>query len=361
MKSSSVIKKRNSGIELLRIILILCVILMHYIERGGGQYNNVGFNYDCLLFIECACVGAVDAFILISGYYLCKTSKRTLIKPLKLLLMVAIIRVAHYVLTSLRSGNVIDVSVLLPMLIPHNWFLILYIALYFISPLFNVVFKYLTKTLVKRFLLVAIILFSVWTTSWDTFLNAFSLDTNWMSTIGMYGDQRGYNIVNFCLMYCIGAYIRIYGIENKYSATKLILVVILLIFAIFGWSLIYKIFTGRVVQIPRYYCSPLVILLATSVFLLFAKKSFHSAIINCLSRATFMVFITHEYFFTFLPIDMITALNPILMILIIICMACVLYLAGFIVYVLYSIVEIPLFKMLCKLCPCLSKDIYYNE
>ena len=71
---------RNSSIELLRIIMMMGVIILHYNNSNlGGGYRYVkegSLNNYYLFFLNNLFVYAVDIFIMISGYFLCKTENR---------------------------------------------------------------------------------------------------------------------------------------------------------------------------------------------------------------------------------------------------------------------------------------------
>ena len=62
---------RKSNIELLRIILIIMIITLHYLNGGiGGALSNTNpntFNYYLITFIESLCIVAVNVFIIITG------------------------------------------------------------------------------------------------------------------------------------------------------------------------------------------------------------------------------------------------------------------------------------------------------
>lgn len=83
---------RSSNIELLRIFAILGVIVLHYnnADMGGGfRFVLPGsLNYYLLHFLENLFICAVNLFLLISGYFLCTSFKRSLLKPLQLLIQV---------------------------------------------------------------------------------------------------------------------------------------------------------------------------------------------------------------------------------------------------------------------------------
>ena len=80
-------KVRKSNIELLRILLIVMVIVLHFNngEMGGGFANASGTNYRMLQLFEAFSICAVDTFVLISAYFLSGTQKRNMLKPISLI------------------------------------------------------------------------------------------------------------------------------------------------------------------------------------------------------------------------------------------------------------------------------------
>ena len=85
-------KERQSNIELLRILAIMGVIVLHYnnAEMGGGGLGYVAkdsINEWVLRFFESVFICAVDLFVLITGYFMCK-SQISIRKYVKLFLEV---------------------------------------------------------------------------------------------------------------------------------------------------------------------------------------------------------------------------------------------------------------------------------
>lgn len=99
MKDNGLLK-RNSNIEFLRIILILMVLTMHFInsEMGGGANYNfyVSNNKILLQLLNSLSVCAVNCFMIISGYFLAYNKKVKLWKVLELLLIVIFYRLIDY-------------------------------------------------------------------------------------------------------------------------------------------------------------------------------------------------------------------------------------------------------------------------
>lgn len=61
-------KRRDYGIELLRIISMCMIIMLHTLKRSGLLYIDCSFRYGFVWFVEICCYCAVNCFVLISGY-----------------------------------------------------------------------------------------------------------------------------------------------------------------------------------------------------------------------------------------------------------------------------------------------------
>ncbi len=67
------VKKRNANMELLRMISMLMVVMLHGLGKSGLLVNlsiSGGANATIAWLLESLSLGAVNIFILISGYYL---------------------------------------------------------------------------------------------------------------------------------------------------------------------------------------------------------------------------------------------------------------------------------------------------
>ena len=202
-------KERQSNIELLRILAIAGVIVLHYnnpVVGGGITYATEGsLNFYVLYFLLSIFVCAVDLFMLISGYFLCESKKRSLWKPIKLLIQVMIFRAVLYLLNTVLQSESFSVKSALASLIPANYFVILYCVVYLLSPYINVMLERLSEKNSRVLVMLSICLFSVYPTMVDVLGEIRGEQFIGLSSIGMYGSQWGYNAVNFTLMYLLGA------------------------------------------------------------------------------------------------------------------------------------------------------------
>ena len=206
--------QRDSSIELLRIILAMGVIILHYNNAsigGGFKYvNNGGLNQSYLYIMQNLSICAVDAFILISGYFLSKNENRKFSRVVELIFQLIVFRLVGYFIECAIKKDFSFTSMLFSLL-PVNYYAILYVVLYITSPYINILIKNLDKTKFRKMLFLFLIIFSVETTIVDI-ISIFQ-KVNGLSAIGLYGSQNGYTIVNFILLYFLGAYIRQYPLS----------------------------------------------------------------------------------------------------------------------------------------------------
>ena len=87
----SVINKRNSNLELYRVLTMLAIVAHHYVVNSGllGLISGNYFNPRNLFFLLFGMWGktGINCFVLITGYFMC-TSQITLRKFLKLILQI---------------------------------------------------------------------------------------------------------------------------------------------------------------------------------------------------------------------------------------------------------------------------------
>ena len=355
-ESDDVIKvrtPRDSNIELLRIITMLGVIILHYNNRGIGEglkYAIEGsVNYYILSFFESLFICAVDLFILISGYFMIKTQKRSFIKPMKLIIQVIVFKFGIYFLSIVVGNSTFSLRHLVSQFIPNNYFVILYTALYFISPYINIVMRSLDEKQLKRFVFTVFVIFSVYAVIADILGNLRGKSFIGLSSIGMYGSQNGYTIVNFTLMYIIGAYIKLN--EERFKSirqTKL-----LLIFgALVGIDMIEEIIKHmlhRTSGSAYSYLNPVVILCAATVFLIFRNlKTGHIPLINVMAKGSFTVFLLHNIFMKHIGIRRFVTGNPIIMVIHVIISSIMLYFICFVAYFIYDKISDPIYKRICS-------------
>lgn len=280
--------------------------------------------------------------MIISGYFSCRSTRTTLQKPVKLLVQVMSFSLVWNLLANGIKGTW-TIKGVIGSLIPANYFVILYIATYLLSPYLNLLYERMNK----NFLILLLLLFSFWPTLVEVFAQLTGREWNGLSTIGMYGSQWGYQIVNFIMMYFIGMFIRKYseklrGVKTYY----LVLLFVCVTAAITIWASISE-YCGYSRNMAWIYCNSLVIVEAVLVFLLFSRLSIGSIKqINKLASACFTVFLAHGYFITHIKIEWAVRQNSLIMLGHIVACIILIYLICFIVDVAYRFIYKAFFKRL---------------
>jgi len=326
---------RDSNIELLRIFAILGVIILHYNNEtiGGGLRYAAGgsFNRMALYAIESLCICAVNVFILITGYFSCTSTRADLKKAAALLIQVSLFRTATY-LFSLMQGVSFSISELFVSLLPVNWFVMLYVGMYLLSPYINLLLSRLSAKGLRALLILSFVLFSLWPTLVYGLEEHHGFFLTGLNTIALAGGDRGYTLIQFLLIYLIGAYIRLSNLKIKlcYSIPLLLASFLLLTLE-----------SSQSTATAWAYCNPLVITEAVALFAIFRKLRFKSSVINTLAKSAFTCYLAHIFFLKHYRIEYAVNASPLYMLCHIVFAAISVYLFCFITYVVYSLIAKP--------------------
>ena len=353
--------ERKSNIELLRIFAALGVIILHYNNPSlGGGFENVTdlpVNQAIMTFLEVLFICAVNLYVIITGYFMSSSLKRDVLKPIELVTQMFVFEIVFYLIKEIPSGNPFSMATLIGYFTPSYWFVFVYIALYLVSPYINLMWKHLEKNKKKTLLVISLFLFSVYPIFWEIILNLFGEQiwgtdansvygfTQGVSTIGLFGSQGGYSIVNFVLMYLIGAYLK--NSETKISQGKLFVLLMLNIALIIAWTYAEKFITGNPINATTAwnYENPLVISESVIIFLIFKNaKIKNSKIINKLAAASFPSYLIHLNLLEYCGIADHVTKNPALMIVHIVVCVILIYIISFIIFIIYGLIFDPIFS-----------------
>ncbi len=127
--------------------------------------------------------------------------------------------VTIFIVFLIMNGGVIDIKTLLsvfPIVCGRsNWYVTVYFVVLLISPVLNLIVKYLDMNIYKRMLVIVFILFSV-VPSCFFWIDQFDL-------------HDGYSILWYCYLYLVAAYIKKYGIRLRNGVLYLMMASILLL------------------------------------------------------------------------------------------------------------------------------------
>lgn len=276
-------QKRNSSLELLRIIAMFFIVISHYSVHGGFELNSINLIYNKVL-LQMSTLGSlgVNIFVLISSYFL--VSKEFDIKRIiKIMMQVLFYSLVIYIIFLLFNNAEFSIKSLLtncfPVIFKNYWFATTYIILCILSPFLNKMIKSLDK---KDLRLLIIIIFIIESIIPTMLLQNFNIN----------------EIIDFVLLYMIAAYIKFYPKDialNKNLKEKKLLVISIFILLTLVLSL--DLFAP---QFSAYYIflfhrnSPIIIVIAFCIFVLFLNKSFYSSNINKIAKFTFGVYLIHD-------------------------------------------------------------------
>lgn len=279
-------KKRNSNIELLRIISIIFIVISHYSVHNGiiNSNLNIGLNRFILEISTLGNIGVI-IFILISGYFMIESKNIKLKKILRLIFQVQFYSIIIYTICTILGK--IDFSFtnmiksILPITFKEYWFATAYIVLYLISPFLNQYLNKIDITSYKKYIIFMIF---------------------WVSVLPTFTSQDFYSneIFQFILFYSIGGYIRKYGFFNKKEKLNNVilygsfLLIILSVITIDLLSIkIPFLNTHSTYFFNRY--SILAIAFSISLFNVFIKMpNQENKLINFISGGVFGVYLIHD-------------------------------------------------------------------
>lgn len=352
-------RERESNVELLRILAMLGVVALHYNNPsiGGGLAFAEGNAVNtCMLYgVEALFVCAVDLFVLISGYFMATSSRRGLGKPLELVVQTTVFAVLCYLAGCALGSAELTVKGVVWALLPTNYFVVLYVALYFASPYINRAMVGLSVRALRRMVIVLGVVFMAYPEAVDVLGEAVGRQFVGMSTVGMYGSQWGYTIVNFAMMYVVGAYLRLTGGSTRVSTSKLAIALCATVLALAAWGYADHRVGYEVEPSGWEYCNPLVALEAVLAFTLFKRLDLGSnRVINVLAKGSFTVFLLHGFLLGQVDVEPYAAGNPALLVLHLACTCVGIYLACWLAWLVYDKATAPIWR---RARPALSRDV----
>lgn len=281
-------KVRESNFELLRCIFMFMVVLVHYNNTSMGKaflyVEPNSINQYFTYFMESLAIIGTNGFVLLTGYFSWKKEETSLRKPIGLLIYVAAYKVAFFFFNMILLKEPFSIKTFAFSFVPSNWYITLYVVLVLLSPYINILLKQLTKKSQLTLIVIMMLVFSVWPTVLDVAGGVIGMDTMGMNTVALNGADGGYTIVNFVMLYIIGATISQHDLLKhslKWDLIGYILCSIILtvqeLMLCAGWS----------------YANPIVILSTVCFFNIFRKIHVSSNVINVISKASLGVFLIH--------------------------------------------------------------------
>ena len=303
--------KRNSGIDLLRILSMLGIIGLHVVNQGG-IINNLSLysaKYYIVLFMLAILYASVNIFAIMTGYLSVnkRQNKNTRIVELISIMIFwsLVITGIFYIfnLYNIRSQGIKDlIGCLFPFIVGRYWYITCYVLVFFMMPYINTFINNINKDVFKKMLIILFVLFTV-------IPNIIHSD--------LFVINNGYSPFWLIFCYMIGAYIRLYKNDYKTKLYKIAAPILLAyIFNIVVKIILLKAFNKE--SDSNWfinYISPFIVWFSTEVFILFkgigVKSEKISAIIKQISISSFSVYIIHchKVIFDYINKDLFMFLN----------------------------------------------------
>ena len=284
-------KERNSNIELYRIIVMLLIVMHHYVVNSGllDEMFKTPLAPESIFLFLFGMWGktGINCFVLITGYFMCKSSI-SLRKFVKLLLQIELYNILFGCIFLYTGHIFLSVSSLIQIVNPipsvNTGFISCFLLFYLFIPFLNILLNNLSKS---QHLLLLVLSLGIYTI---------------LGTIPRIGVTFNY-ITWFCVLYVVASYIRIYGIwrsEDKmfWGGVSLVLILISVLSVLV--MLFRGVYSGVALNwgLLMFFVSDsnklLAFLVSVSTFMFF--KNIHirqSKLINTIASCTFGVLLIH--------------------------------------------------------------------
>lgn len=289
-------KERHYGLDLLRIMSMLGVIGIHFLNQGGWM-ASADSTWEVLIgrVLLSLCFCSVNVFAMLTGYLYAQRKTVHSASVLSLLLTTLFYCVAIPVAFAflkpglLRSFADVYRWAIHPPLMGWYWYILCYVLLFMMIPYINALIRSLQQIQLRRMLLILFLALSVLTTFGLN--DYFKLD-------------EGYSPFWLIFCYMVGAYIKLYKDDlPRDRIWKWSVALVASVALVVGlWSILGNETIRTWCQI-LYYPSPFMVLQAALLLLIFSKLHIRSApvrkIITAASSGAFSTYIIHTHILVF--------------------------------------------------------------
>ena len=255
-----VIQRRNSNIELLRIIIMFMILLLHSNFFAFG--NPIGYSFISFsrCFAEAFTLTPVNIFVLITGFF---GTRFTIRKSMNLIFQVFFCVVPISLILSICGIIVFDYH---SFVFHKYWFINAYIVLLVVTPVLNAATEILTQREFKSVLISFYIVIFI-----SSIIELQGIDIKY-----------GYSLLWFIFLYLLGRYVNHY----QPSLLKKQLIALILISCLGNSILIFTLHRCD-------YVNPFIVIQSVCTLLLFAKFDIKSNVINTIAASTTMVYLVN--------------------------------------------------------------------
>ncbi len=285
VQTTIVRKKRDSNMELLRILAMLIIMIVHADFRA----LNVPSSSDALiepfptlgkLLVESFSIIGVNVFVLLSGWYGIRVRKERFIE---FLFQIFFFICLCYLLISIYHQQFVSPSISYFLMLGewNYWFIKCYLFLYLFSPVLNAFVEKATK---NQFIILLVGFY------------IFQTIYGWVGNVSWF--HNGYSGISFLGLYLLSRYLRLYPckwiqFDKKYDL--FIYVVLSLINTTFAFlSMRFQLIPYKITFFYQY-TSPVVIIGSVFFLLYFTKLKINfNPLINWIASSCFAIYLLHS-------------------------------------------------------------------
>lgn len=281
-------KKRKYGIDLLRIVSMLLIVVLHVLRQGGILLNTEtgSTSYHLAWLMEIVAICAVNCYGLISGYV--NVSGRVKYHKLAVMwLQVVFYTVLITLFYEIFNRGSISAenwkTALTPVVSQTYWYFTAYFALFLAMPFLNIMINNLSNKQLKVLGATIFILFSVIPT---------------ITTIDIFFTKNGYTFLWLMLLYIMGAVMKKLEVAEKVKTYQWVLLAAVSIAASYIFKIIIDKSDTAVDKELLFRYSAITVVLQSFAFVAIAiklniKNKTAVSIIKFISPLSFSVYIIH--------------------------------------------------------------------
>jgi len=294
------LKERHYGIDLLRVMSMIYIIMLHVLGRGGVLKNlDIGTNHlYAAWFLEVLAYCAVDCFALISGYVGYKEGRNdlNLSRYMNMWLMVVFYGVVMTAIYSVIMPGAVTLADYGKAITPvyHNayWYLTAYTGLFFVMPIINSAVNHLSNDDAKRYAVICLAVFSLYASLCSVEHDIFTL-------------KRGYSFIWLSILYFVGAIMKKTGWLSQISRLKGTMIILVMVILTEFCRMNHYINSVPLFKHIVSYHSPTIVLIAIMHLVLFSKLSISQnvkGVIKFMAPGSFAGYIinNHPYIWRYL-------------------------------------------------------------
>ena len=205
-------KERNYGIDALRILTMLMIVILHILGQGGVLDNTTVLSkqYEFAWLLEIISYCAVNCYGIISGY-VCLYSEIRYSRGAMLWLQTIFYTIGFVIVFYLLGSELVTkqriINAFFPITSRQYWYITAYFGLFLFISLLNAAIKNISHKEFKAFLCSFFVVISIIPTILK--IHLFDINTD------PYRLNNGYSMLWLCFLYLIGGYIRKYKLFDK--------------------------------------------------------------------------------------------------------------------------------------------------